>query len=125
MDEATGPALSCEILVVGAGLAGLVAAIGFERAGFDVVLCGAAERLANGRTVALLESSVRLIEALGLWRQVQSRAAPLRALRIVDDTGAFWSAPPTEFHASEIDLDAFGWNIENAELVDILAQAAA
>jgi 2-octaprenyl-6-methoxyphenol hydroxylase len=124
-DEATKPALSCEILVVGAGLAGFVAAIGFERAGFDVVLCGAAERLANGRTVALLESSVRLIEALGLWREVQPRAAPLRALRIVDDTGAFWSAPPTEFHASEIDLEAFGWNIENAELVDILAQAAA
>jgi 2-octaprenyl-6-methoxyphenol hydroxylase len=125
MDEATGPAVSCEILVVGAGLAGLVAAIGFERAGFDVVLCGAAERLANGRTVALLESSVRLIKALGLWAEVESRAAPLRALRIVDDTGALWSAPPTEFHAGEIGLEAFGWNIENAELVDVLARAAA
>ncbi len=38
MDQGPASALSCEVLVVGAGLAGLVAAIGFARAGFDVVL---------------------------------------------------------------------------------------
>jgi 2-octaprenyl-6-methoxyphenol hydroxylase len=124
MNEASGATLSCEVLVVGAGLAGLTAAIGFERAGFDVILCGAPERVANGRTVALLESSVRLAKALGVWAAIEPRAAPLRALRIVDDIGALWSAPPVEFHASEIDLDAFGWNIENAQLVDVLAMAA-
>ena len=124
MDEASGDALSCQILVVGAGLAGLVAAIGFEQAGFDVVLCGAPERIANGRTVALLESSVRLVRALGLWASVEPRAAPLRALRIVDDTGSLWSAPPIEFRAGEIGLEAFGWNIENAVLADVLAAAA-
>jgi 2-octaprenyl-6-methoxyphenol hydroxylase len=124
MDAAPGAALSCEVLVVGAGLAGLVAAIGFERAGFDVVLCGAPERMAGGRTVALLESSVRLVKAFGVWPDVESRAAPLRALRIVDDIGGLCRAPPTEFRASEIDLEAFGWNIENTLLVDVLAGAA-
>ena len=124
MDEASGDPLYCQILVVGAGLAGLIAAIGFERAGFDVILCGAPERIANGRTVALLESSMRLVRTLGLWAGVEPRAAPLRALRIVDDTGSLWSAPPIEFRADEIGLKAFGWNIENAELVDVLAAAA-
>jgi 2-octaprenyl-6-methoxyphenol hydroxylase len=124
MDEASGDALSCQILVVGAGLAGLIAAIGFEQAGFDVILCGAPERIANGRTVALLESSVRLVRTLGLWDGVEPRAAPLRALRIVDETGSLWSAPPIEFRAGEIGLEAFGWNIENVELVDVLAAAA-
>jgi 2-octaprenyl-6-methoxyphenol hydroxylase len=124
MDEASGDALSCQILVVGAGLAGLIAAIGFEQAGFDVILCGAPERIANGRTVALLESSTRLVRTLGLWAGVEPRAAPLRALRIIDDTGSLWSAPPIEFRADEIGLKAFGWNIENAELVDVLAAAA-
>jgi 2-octaprenyl-6-methoxyphenol hydroxylase len=119
-----GAALSCEVLVVGAGLAGLVAAMGFERAGFDVILCGEPERLANGRTVALLESSIRLFKAFDLWAEIEPRAAPLRALRILDDTGALWSAPPIEFRAREIDLEAFGWNIENAELIDALAMAA-
>ncbi len=115
---------SCEVLVVGAGLAGLVAAIGFDQAGFDVVLCGAPERVANGRTVALFDSSIRLLKALDLWRQIEPRAAPLRALRIVDDTGGLWAAPPIEFQASEIDLNEFGWNIENALLAEALYAAA-
>jgi 2-octaprenyl-6-methoxyphenol hydroxylase len=118
------PALSCEVLVVGAGLAGLIAAIGFARAGFDTILCGEAERLANGRTVALLESSIRLVKSLGLWADVEPRAAPLRAQRLIDDTGGLWSAAPVEFRAAEIGLEAFGWNIENAELIDALAIAA-
>jgi 2-octaprenyl-6-methoxyphenol hydroxylase len=122
--DAESAELSCEVLVVGAGLAGLVAAIGFERAGFDVVLCGGAEQSANGRTVALLDSSIHLLKALGLWEAVQPRAAPLRALRIVDDTGSLWSASPIEFRAGEIGLEAFGWNIENAQLADALLIAA-
>ena len=122
--DAQDAALSCEVLVAGAGLAGLVAAIGFERAGFDVVLCGGAEPAANGRTVALFDSSIRLLMALGLWEAVEPRAAPLRALRIVDDTGGLWSAAPTTFRASEIGLEAFGWNIENAELAEALWSAA-
>ena len=118
-------ALSCDVLVVGAGLAGLVAAIGFAQADFDVVLCGGPERVANGRTVALLDGSVRLLKALGLWQTIEPEAAPLRALRIVDDGGALWSAPPIAFRAHEIGLEAFGWNIENARLVDILFKASA
>ncbi|MGO8800365.1 MAG: FAD-dependent monooxygenase [Roseiarcus sp.] len=122
--DAQAPGLSCEVLVVGAGLAGLVAAIGFAHAGFDVILCGGVEPAANGRTVALFDSSINLLKALGPWPAIETRAAPLRALRIVDDTGSLWSAPPVEFHASEIDLEEFGWNIENAQLADALQRAA-
>jgi 2-octaprenyl-6-methoxyphenol hydroxylase len=124
MDEAASATPSCEVLIVGAGLAGLVAAIGFAQAGFDVTLCGAPERVANGRTVALLDSSVRFIKTLGHWPSVESRASPLRALRIIDDTGSLWSAAPVEFRAREVELDAFGWNIENAELAGVLERAA-
>ena len=52
MDEASGDALSCQILVVGAGLAGLIAAIGFEQAGFDVILCGAPEQINDFGTIS-------------------------------------------------------------------------
>ena len=124
MDAQSPAALSCDILVVGAGLAGLAAAIGFAQADFDVVICGGPERVANGRTVALLDSSVRLMKAFGLWQAIEAQAAPLRALRIVDDAGSLWSAPPIEFRASEIGLEAFGWNIENARLVGALVNAA-
>jgi 2-octaprenyl-6-methoxyphenol hydroxylase len=124
MDKGSGAALSCEVLVVGAGLAGLVAAIGFAGAGYDVILCGVPEGAGGGRTVALFDSSIRLLEALGAWAGVEARAAPLRGLRIVDDTGSLWSAPPTQFLANEIGLEQFGWNIENVQLVDVLASVA-
>jgi 2-octaprenyl-6-methoxyphenol hydroxylase len=125
MDRGPEAALSCEVLVVGAGLAGLVAAIGFARSGFDVVLCGAPESPGAGRTVALFDSSIRLLETLGAWAGVEAQAAPLRGLRIIDDTGSLWSPPPTEFLADEIGLEAFGWNIENITLAGLLAGVAA
>src|ERR1700729_1116292 len=110
-----------DILIAGAGLAGLTAAYGMARAGFDVVCCGAAERTGRGRTVALLNQSVAFLKSLGAWADLESRAAPLRSLRLIDDTGAFFPPRPVEFHAAEIGIDAFGWNIEN----DLMAEALA
>jgi 2-octaprenyl-6-methoxyphenol hydroxylase len=110
-----------DVLIAGAGLAGLSAAFGMAKAGFDVVCCGAAERTGRGRTVALLDQSVAFLDSLGLWARVQSRASPLRSLRLIDDTGGFFPPRPVEFHAAEIGLDAFGWNIEN----DLMGEALA
>ena len=112
-------ARGCDVLIAGAGLAGLVAALGFARAGFDVVCCGADERAGRGRTVALLDRSVSYLKSLGLWAPLSAQAAPMRTLRLIDDTGALFPPRPVEFHSSEIGLDAFGWNIEN----DLMAGA--
>ena len=109
-----------DVLIAGAGLAGLVAAFGFARAGFDVVSCGADERSGRGRTVALLDRSVAYLESLGLWAPLAAQAAPLRALRLIDDTGTLFPPRPVEFHSSEIGLDAFGWNIENDAMAEAL-----
>ena len=56
-----------DVLIAGAGLAGLTAAYGMAKAGFDVVCCGAAERTGRGRTVALLDQSIAFLESLSLW----------------------------------------------------------
>jgi 2-octaprenyl-6-methoxyphenol hydroxylase len=114
-----------DILIAGAGLAGLTAAFGLAQAGFDVVCCGAAERTGRGRTVALLDQSVAFLESLGVWAGLRSQAAPLRSLRLIDDTGGFLPPRPVEFHAAEIGLDAFGWNIENDRMAEALAAAVA
>ena len=110
-----------DVLIAGAGLAGLSAAYGMARAGFDVVCCGAGERTGRGRTVALLNQSVAFLKSLGVWADLEPRAAPLRSLRLIDDTGAFFPPRPVEFHAAEIGLHTFGWNIEN----DLMAEALA
>jgi len=116
---------TCDIFVVGAGLAGLAAAVGFSRAGRRVVCAGATERLSQGRTVALLGASVDFLDELGAWAAVAPRAAPMRGLRIVDDTGSLFAPPPVEFRAREIGRDVFGWNVENVALADALEAAAA
>ena len=87
-----------DVLVAGAGLAGLTAAFGFAQAGFDVVSSGPTERAGPGRTVALLDQSVAFLKSLGLWASLQSQAAPLRALRLLDATGALFPPRPVEFH---------------------------
>ena len=121
--DASG-ARPCDVLVAGAGLAGLTAAIAFARAGFCVVSCGADERVGRGRTVALLDRSAASLEALGLWPAIEPSAAALRGLRLIDDTGAHFPPRPVEFHCSEIGFETFGWNVENDRMADALAASA-
>jgi 2-octaprenyl-6-methoxyphenol hydroxylase len=113
-----------DIVIVGAGAVGLGAAFAFARDGYRTALVGGLESRRDGRTVALLNGSVRLFETLGLWNSLATRAAPLETMRIIDDTGSLFRPPPVAFRAAEIGLDAFGWNIENADLVELLADAA-
>lgn len=110
--------------IVGAGTAGLATALAFARDGFSVCLIGRPEARADGRTIALLDGSVQFLDALGVWPALRDRAAPLATMRIIDDTGSLFTPPPAAFHASEIGLEAFGWNVENALLVEALAEAA-
>ncbi|HEX2552877.1 MAG TPA: UbiH/UbiF family hydroxylase [Microvirga sp.] len=112
-----------DIVVVGAGAAGLCAALAFARDGFSVALVGPADARRDGRTVALLHGSVRLLEALDIWPAVARQAAPLVTMQLVDDTGSLFRPPPVAFRAGEIGLDAFGWNVENAALVERLTEA--
>ncbi|WP_210489922.1 UbiH/UbiF family hydroxylase [Microvirga antarctica] len=113
-----------EIVIVGAGAAGLAAGLAFARDGYRTALIGPLDSPRDGRTVALLNGSVRFLEALGLWPAIANHAAPLETMRIIDDTGSLFRPPPVAFRASEIDLPAFGFNIENADFVEILAEAA-
>jgi 2-octaprenyl-6-methoxyphenol hydroxylase len=112
-----------DVVVIGAGLAGLAAALGFSRAGFRVASVGRLERSGPGRTVALLGRSLDFLDDLGLLAQVEALGAPMRTLRLVDDTGSLLAARPVEFHASELDRDVLGYNVENAALAERVAAA--
>ncbi len=52
------------------------------------------------------------------------QAAPLRRMRIVDDTARLLRAPEVCFDASEIGLPAFAYNIENRHLLAALESRA-
>jgi 2-octaprenyl-6-methoxyphenol hydroxylase len=113
-----------DILVAGAGAAGLTTAIALAGAGFSVTVAGGLDTRRNGRTVALFEASVRLYRSLGLWERLEPLSMPLRRIRLADDTGSLFRLPPVELEAAEIGLPAFGANIENAALVEALATIA-
>ena len=115
---------SFDIAVAGAGAAGLAAALALARDGFNVAIVGRIDPRSDGRTIALLEGSVRFLDALGVWGGLRASAAPLRTLRIVDDTDSLFRPPPAVFEAEEIGLEAFGWNVEQTALVAALATAA-
>ncbi len=111
-------------IVVGGGPAGLTAAIMLAQAGIATVLVGKRSERPDNRTTALFVGSVTALSTLGVWPLCVAQAAPLKVMRIVDDTGRLWRAPEVKFAADEIDLEAFGYNIENRHLVAALEQRA-
>jgi 2-octaprenyl-6-methoxyphenol hydroxylase len=111
-------------IVVGGGPAGLTAAITLAAGGLATVLVGKRPPRPDTRTTALFSGSIAALETLGVWPLCQAQAASMRVMRIVDDTGRLWRAPEVKFEASEIDLDAFGYNIENRHLVAALEKRA-
>ncbi|WP_374251186.1 UbiH/UbiF family hydroxylase [Xanthobacter sp.] len=113
-----------EVVVVGAGPAGLATAIGLAARGVSTALVTGPDRGADHRTTALLEGSVRILEEFGVWSQIAPRAAPLRDMRIADATRRLVRAPEVTFRSAEIGLDAFGYNIENDALRNGLLAAA-
>ncbi len=126
----TGSAVSdehsftAEVAVVGGGPAGLLAAIALAAAGADTLLI-APPAEPDHRTTALLASSVTALETLGVWPACLPHAAPLKAIRLVDDTRRLMRAPEVSFTAAEIGLEAFGYNIENRHLIAALETGAA
>jgi len=113
-----------DILVTGAGAAGLSAAIALAKAGFSVAVTGAIDTVSNGRTVALFEGSLRFLRALDIWPRLSGAAAKIEAIEIVDTTGSRFPIPTVAFSADEVGLPALGANIETDRLVAHLAEIA-
>src|SRR5882724_6975121 len=105
-----------DVAVIGGGPAGLTAAIALAAGGLETVLISKAPPSDN-RTTALLSGSVAALAALGVWPLAQGDAAPLTAIRLVDDTKRLIRAPEVLFEAADIGLAAFGYNIANRHLV--------
>ncbi len=111
---------TAEVVVVGGGPAGLTAAIALATAGVETALIARPAQGTDNRTTALLAGSVTALATLGAWDDCRPHAAPLRVMRIVDDTARLLRAPEVAFDAAEIGLDAFGHNIENRFLLAAL-----
>ncbi len=117
-------AAEADAIVVGGGPAGLLAALLLAQGGVETVLV-APRAPEDHRTTGLLAGSVRILERAGVWPALRPVAAPMRAIRLIDDRDRRIRAPEVVFRAAEIGLEAFGFNIANRDLVAALAEAVA
>src|SRR5258708_39434732 len=122
MNEAS---VRCDVTVIGGGPAGLVAAIALAQSGAKIALIARRAPYADNRTTALLGGSVEFLEQLEVWPRCKDKAAALRTMRLVDDTGRLIRAPEVRFSCDEIGLDVFGYNIDNRALMAALEERAA
>jgi 2-octaprenyl-6-methoxyphenol hydroxylase len=112
-----------DVFVSGGGIAGMVTALAFERAGFSVICADPVppvttrqEKGADLRTTAFLQPSQQFLQSIEIWDHLADHAMPLEVMRIVDAGGAI--EPPVirvtkEFQASDISDQPFGWNVPN------------
>ncbi|MCL4765907.1 MAG: FAD-dependent monooxygenase [Hyphomicrobiaceae bacterium] len=110
-------------MVVGTGPAGLATALALAAVGAEVTLAGPPAPAAGAgdtRTAALFSGSIALLRSLGVWEGLEEASGPIRAIRVVDDTGWLLRAPEVLFQASEIGERTFGWNVPNAALTAAL-----
>ena len=80
-----------EVLIAGGGLIGLLLAIACAGAGLAVAIVDPADPTAtldegyDGRCSAIAYGSSRVLDALGLWSEIGSRAEPIFEIRVADD----------------------------------------
>ena len=112
-----------DVVISGGGLAGLTAAHALASSGRTVALCApqiAPE--ADKRTTALLNDSIDYLDKLGLWEPLADKSCPLKTMRLVDGTRRLFRIQQTDFQAQEIGFEAFGYNVRNADVLELLGK---
>lgn len=114
-----------DVAIVGGGLVGASLALALAPTGLKTALIegvapdAQAQPSFDDRTTALGNGTRRSFEALGIWSQVASKAAPIRRIH-VSDAGRFGFA---RLEASEHGIDAFGYVLTNRVLGTALRSA--
>lgn len=105
-----------DVVVLGAGMVGAAAALGFARKGLNVAIVEPympkpydAEQVPDLRVSAISLASENLLRSLGAWENIEKmRVHPYRRLAVWEDEGS-----RTEFDARDCDHDHMGYMVEN------------
>lgn len=114
--------LNADIIISGAGPAGLSLSLLLSGVGFDVVLIDAEKpapidtKTPSGRTAALLNGSINVLKATGVWDDIKDSATPLKTMRIVDDAIQSKDRIGVTFESRDAGQPQFGFNVPNSIL---------
>ncbi len=141
MSSASAAALDAEIVIVGAGMAGLTLALALEQAGLDVILLDAAPPAAalagdyDGRASAIAFASFRMWRALGVAEELEGGYGRIEEILVTDGRapdGLRRGGPSSlHLHFDRRELDpapdgeALGYMIENRVIRAALARTLA
>ncbi|MCZ4273113.1 FAD-dependent monooxygenase [Maritalea porphyrae] len=110
-----------DIAIIGGGLTGVAAARLAAERGFSVVHFAPAFAK-DYRTSALMMPTVDFMLHAGLISDPHAFGTPLRKIRIIDATSRLLRAPEALFDSAEIEIEAFGYNFANCDLLDAFSQ---
>jgi ubiquinone biosynthesis UbiH/UbiF/VisC/COQ6 family hydroxylase len=117
----------CDVAVIGAGVAGMAAALGLAQQGLRVALIGPRPRAAlptaaapfDVRIYAAAPGTVDLLERLSVWKRVDAgRMATVERMRVFGDRG-----DELTFDAYEAAVERLATIVEESELVRVLDAA--
>jgi salicylate hydroxylase len=117
-------ARSRTIIVAGAGIGGLAAALALIREGFRVVVIEQAELLEEaGAGIQLSPNATKILHALGVADHLKSRAVAPEAIRVIRAANAHEIVRIPLGHAAELRYGAPYWVIHRADLQAGLIEA--
>ena len=125
-----------DIIVIGAGPTGLVSALTFAKAGYDVAVVDPVDRagiaanensdsLQDRRTTAHLAPTVKFLGDLGIWNEICPNACALERLVIIEGTSQNVISKRQEkivFDPSELENQNFGYNVPIRDNLEGLAK---
>ena len=119
--------LDADVLIVGGGLVGGTLASALGGAGMDVVVVeredprSALGAAFDGRASAIAAASQRLLLGVGLWPDLEARAAPILDIRVADGS----SPLSVHYDHRAVGVRPFGYMIENRHIRRALASRLA
>ena len=115
--------MDTDLLIVGGGLNGPVTALAAAKWGFRSVVIDALPRATrqdaafDGRAYALALTSVRLLDAIGIWSDVAQQAQPMLRIKVTDGRAGEGPAPwMLDFDHAEIEEGPMGHMVEDRHL---------
>ncbi|MBY6153423.1 FAD-dependent monooxygenase [Vannielia litorea] len=120
---------STDILIAGAGIAGLTAAACFAQAGYSVTLAAPSaprrdKTQGDQRSTAFLDPAIALFSEAGLWADLAPHAQPLQELHITDTVGWPPQIRDSRAFASEAPgTPPLAQNLMNWRIADVLLNA--
>ncbi len=84
--------ISCDVLIIGAGLTGLVTAYSLSLLGYKIILTekkkilnkNKPNKTKDTRTTAIAEGSKKFLEEINLWKSFSSYAEPIKNIDVID-----------------------------------------